>query len=241
MLCYKCGRLGYYEPQCPETITEPTNTPTQASDRPHPTAPSIEPTPWKTVQTCRTHVYTRQTEQLPCGKNSLPVSHSLGHPRGQNLTSHAAGQTQHLDSATDYNMDIASKTAGLERGEVANRNNSPLFRKPCEEGTVCMHAPCRADCPSLQTRLCDVAQDRLTAHATPSCPQAHVPNKKVQGMQQKNNTRTSPPESLPTSIHSENGFVLRPTFLDSHSNGPRPAPINHTLKQLTPACHSHHE
>ena len=194
------------------------------------------------MQTRRTSVCTHQTEQLPRGKNSLLVSHSLGHPRGQNLISRAAGQnTQHLDSATDYNMDIANKTAGLERGEVANRNNSPLFRKPCKEGTVCMHAPCRAECPSIQTRLCNVAQDRLTAHATPSCPQAHVTNKKVQGMQRKNDTRTSPPESLLTSIHLENGSVLRPTFLHSHSNGPRPAPLNHTPKQLTPACHSHHE
>ena len=60
-------------------------------------------------------------------------------------------------------------------------------------------------------------------------------------MQQKNTTKPSSPDTLPTDTHSKNGSVLEPTFLDSHSNGPQPAPLNHTPKQLTPAYFSYHE
>ena len=132
-------------------------------------------------------------------------------------------------------------TAGREHGKVANQNNKILFRMPREEGTDCMHALCRARCPSLQPRLRDVAQDRLHAHAASKCPRAQVPNKHDQGMQQKNTTRPSSPDTLPTDTHSKNGSVLGTTFLDNHSNGPQPTPLNHTPKQLTPACLSHHE
>ena len=60
-------------------------------------------------------------------------------------------------------------------------------------------------------------------------------------MQQKHPTIPSSPATLPIDTHSKNGSVFEPTFLDSHSNEPQLAPLNHTLKQLTPACHSHHE
>ena len=111
-------------------------------------------TPWKNVQTRRTRVCNRQMEQLPRGKNSLLASHFPDHPRGQRITQQAAGQnTQQLILATNPSLDVASMTAGRAHGEVANQNNKNLVWTPREEGKDCMHAPCRAECPSLQPRL----------------------------------------------------------------------------------------
>ena len=189
-LCYKCGRLGHQEPQSPKTIAEPATTPSHALDPHLPAAPPLEPThvstPWKTVQTRRTRVRTCPTEQLPRGKNFLTASHSSGHPRGQALASHAAGQsTQHLGSVIGQTAKVARKTAGLDHGEVATRDNITTFMKPREDRMVCMHEPCKAGCPSLKTQLCDVAQDGLNAQYMPSCPQSTEPTSYVQGMQQK--------------------------------------------------------
>ena len=135
---------------------------------------------------------------------------------------------QSIALATNHNLDVASKTPRREHGEVSNQILIPLLGKPREEGMACMHAPCRAGCPSLHPRLRDVAQVRVRALAMPNYPQAHVPYKNVQSMQLANLTQPSSPETHPTNNHSENGSVLEPTFLDSNSNGPQPAPLNHT-------------
>ena len=148
---------------------------------------------------------------------------------------------QSIALATNHNLDVASKTPRREHGEVSNQILIPLLGKPREEGMACMHTPCRAGCPSLHPRLRDVVQVHVRALATPNCPQAHVPNKNVQSMQLANLTQPSSPETHPTDNHSENGSVLRPTFLDSNSNGPRPAPLNHTPKQLSHGYPSYHE
>ena len=163
-------------------------------------------------------------EQLPRGKNSLLASHYPDHPRGQHVTLQVAGQNiQQNNLATKPSLEAASMPAGRAHGEVANQDSKSLVWTPREEGKDGMHGARKAECPNLHPRLREVEK------------------KHDQGMQQKQAIGPTSPATPLTDFHSKNGSVFGPNILDTHSNEPRPAPLNQTPKQLTPTCHSHHE
>ena len=122
--------------------------------------------------------------------------------------------------------------AGRAHGEVANQYSKSLVWTPREEGKDGMHGACKAECPNLHPRLREVEKKRL---------HVQVQNEHDQGMQQKQAIRPTSPVTPLADFHLKNGSVFEPNILDTHSNEPRLAPLNHTPKQLTPACHSHHE
>ena len=185
---------------------------------------------------------TRPTDQHPRGKPPHPSSFSPNHPLGQNPTHNVTGpnmQTSVL--ASTHALDVASETCQSELGEVSKQNTKSLHGEPREGTKACMHEPCMAGCPSLHPRLREVAPVRVHASATPKCSQPHAYNKNVLSQYQTNVNRPSSPKIHSTAPHLDNGFVLGPTFLDSNSNGLRPSPLNHTPKQLSHGCPSHHE
>ena len=185
---------------------------------------------------------TRPTDQHPHSKPPHPCSFSPDHPLGQSPTHNVAEPSMHTNVlASTRALDVASETRQSKLGEVSKQHTKQLHGEPHERTKACMHEPCMAGCPSLHPRLREVAPVRVHASATPNCSQPHVPNKDVLRQHQANINRPSSPETHSTAPHLENGSVLEPTFLNSNSNEFRPSPLNHTPKQLSHGCPSHHE
>ena len=175
MLCYRCERLRYREPHCLEGMAEPTTTPPQEFDPSVQVATPHEPThtstPWKKVQTSRTHARGRPSEPTPCGKSTLLDLHSSVHPRGQVPSPHAHVQcTPQTGSVIGLECNSATRLAGIYRGKVASHGNNIFLLKPREEDLGCMHDPCKAGCPSLLLQPCDAVLDGMHDPYMASCP-----------------------------------------------------------------------
>ena len=183
-MCYKCGRIGHQEPQCPETNTEQTSQPAHSLVPPYQTDPPLEPkhvsTPWKTIQTRRMRGRNRPTDQQPCGKPPHPSSFSPDHPLGQRPTHHVAKPSMHSNVlASTRALDVASETRPSKLDEVFKQHTKQLHGEPRERTKACMHEPCMAECPSLHQRLRELAPVRVHTSATPPSSQPHAQNKDV--------------------------------------------------------------
>ena len=185
---------------------------------------------------------TRPTDQHPRGKPLHPSSFSLDHPLGQNPTHNVVGPNMHTSVlASTRALDVAGETRQSKLGEVSKQITKPLHGEPREGTKACMYEPCMAGCPSLHPKLREVAPVCVHASTTPKCSQPHAHNKDVLSQHQTNINRPSSPKIHSTAPYLDNGSVLGPTFLDSNSNELRPSPLNHTPKQLSHGCPSHHE
>ena len=235
MMCYRCGRIGYQEPQCSEAMVEPTNLPSQELEQRNPAAPPLDPnhmsSPWKTVHTRRTRARGRPNESPHRGKtdhaDSYPPSHACGPPSSPH---DHRNRYHHFGSMTRQGRENGIKPAGLHCGEVATQDATDQMLLPRENGQECMHTPCQAGCPSLRSQLSDVPLVGLHAPCMANCPHPLNPLSHEHGMQQAMKLNVPHSKPTPLALTSHNGPVLGPTLFHNHPDGPQPEAITHSPK-----------
>ena len=200
-MCYRCGRLGHREPQCPEAMAELTNLPSQEPEQRNPVASLLNPnhvsSPWKTVHTRRTRARGRPNESPQREKPEHVESYPPSHPRGPPRTPHDhANQYQHLESVTRQGCETEFGTAGLHNGEVATHDETTSTRPPRETRKESMQTPCKDGWPSLHTKLSDVPLVGLHAPCMAKCQQLETLLSHEHDMQR--DMKANDPHSEPT-------------------------------------------